>query len=204
MITMDLMARGIRDQAVIRGMREVAREDFVPEELRYHAYDDTPLPIEDGQTISQPFIVAYMIEALQLSGRERVLEIGTGSGYAAAVLSRCASEVFTVERIPDLAESARERLARLGYRNVLVHVGDGTLGWPDHAPYHGIVVTAGAPEVPAGLMEQLAVGGRLVIPVGAVPHLQTLVRVRRADENSFHREELCAVRFVPLIGEQGW
>ncbi|MCM0084493.1 protein-L-isoaspartate(D-aspartate) O-methyltransferase [Geomonas sp. Red32] len=204
MIDLDLVARGIRDQAVIRAIREVARENFVPDELRYHAYDDNPLPIEDGQTISQPYIVAYMIEALQLGGRERVLEIGTGSGYAAAVLSRCASEVFTVERIPDLAESARERLARLGYRNVLVHLGDGTLGWPEHAPYHGIVVTAGAPEVPAGLMEQLAVGGRLVIPVGAVPHLQTLVRVRRADENSFHREELCAVRFVPLIGEQGW
>jgi protein-L-isoaspartate(D-aspartate) O-methyltransferase len=204
MVSEHLLARGIRDAAVIRGMREVRREAFLPPELEPFAYDDGPLPIEAGQTISQPYIVAYMIEALELSGRETVLEIGTGSGYAAAVLSLCASEVFTVERLPVLAENARRRLQSLGYRNVLVQLGDGTLGWPQHAPYDAVVVTAGAPDVPDELLEQLAPGGRLVIPVGPTQHLQTLVRVRRNAQGEFRREELCPVRFVPLIGEQGW
>lgn len=204
MVSEHLMARGIRDPAVLKAMREVPREAFLPPVMERFAYDDGPLPIEAGQTISQPFMVAYMIEALELSGKERVLEIGTGSGYAAAVLSRCAAEVFTVERLPVLAESARSRLQTLGYRNVLVQLGDGTLGWQDHAPYHAIVVTAGAPEVPGELLEQLSPQGRLVIPVGPTPHLQTLVRMRRIAEAKFQREELCPVRFVPLIGEQGW
>ena len=204
MISGHLLARGIRDQAVIRAMREVPREAFVPPELARLAYEDGPLPIDEGQTISQPYIVAYMIEALELQGTERVLEIGTGSGYAAAVLSRCAAEVFTVERIASLAHQARARLQQLGYRNVTVLLGDGTLGWPEHAPYDAIVVTAGAPEVPAALLSQLAPGGGLVIPVGSTQHLQSLVRVRRAGEGSFRHEELCPVRFVPLIGEQGW
>lgn len=204
MVQEDLLPRGIQNQAVLRAMREVPREAFVPAELKRFAYDDNPLPIPLGQTISQPYIVAFMIEALELQGDERVLEIGTGSGYAAAVLSLCAREVCTVERIPALAESARERLQLLGYRNVRVLVGDGTLGWQDEAPYDGIVVTAGAPEPPAALLEQLAPGGRLVIPVGPTQQLQTLVRVRRLGEGRFRREELCAVRFVPLIGEQGW
>jgi protein-L-isoaspartate(D-aspartate) O-methyltransferase len=204
MLSEDLLGRGIRDAAVIRAMREVPREAFLPPDMERYAYDDGPLPIEEGQTISQPFIVAYMIEALELRGEERVLEIGTGSGYAAAVLSLCAAEVFTVERIAPLAQRARERLERLGYRKVTVHLGDGTMGWQEHAPYQAIVVTAGAPEVPAELMEQLAPGGRLVIPVGPTPHLQELVRVRRQADGSFSRENLCGVRFVPLIGEQGW
>jgi len=204
MVSEHLLGRGIEDQAVLKAMRAVPRERFLPPEMELFAYDDGPLPIEAGQTISQPFIVAYMIEALELRGRERVLEIGTGSGYAAAVLSRCAAEVFTVERIASLAESARVRLRDLGYRNVTVHLGDGTLGWPEHAPYDGIVVTAGAPELPAALLGQLAPEGRLVIPVGPTKHLQTLIRVRRTGAHEHRREELCPVRFVPLIGEQGW
>jgi protein-L-isoaspartate(D-aspartate) O-methyltransferase len=204
MIAEHLVGRGIRDAAVLKAMREVPREEFLAPELERFAYEDGPLPIEEGQTISQPYIVAYMVEALELTGRERVLEIGTGSGYAAAVLSLCAAEVFSVERIATLAQTARNRLQELGYRNVLVHLGDGTLGWQEHAPYDAMVVTAGAPEVPAGLLEQLATGGRLVIPVGPTPHLQDLIRVRRLANGEFRREELCGVRFVPLIGEQGW
>ena len=204
MLSEHLLARGIRDAAVLRAMREVPREAFLPPEMARWAYEDGPLPIEAGQTISQPYIVAYMIEALELVGRERALEIGTGSGYAAAVLSRCAAEVFTVERIAQLAESAGSRLQALGYRNVKVQLGDGTLGWPQHAPYDAIVVTAGAPEVPAELLGQLATGGRLVIPVGSSQHQQDLVRVRRLANGDFRREELCAVRFVPLIGTRGW
>jgi protein-L-isoaspartate(D-aspartate) O-methyltransferase len=204
MVNEHLLARGIRDKAVIRAMREVPREAFLPPAMERFAYDDGPLPIEAGQTISQPYIVAYMIEALELQGTERVLEIGTGSGYAAAVLSRCAAEVFTVERIASLAQSARDRLQGLDYGNVTVHLGDGTLGWPEHAPYQGIVVTAGAPELPDALLNQLAPEGKLVIPVGPTQHLQTLIRVRRVGEHDYRREELCPVRFVPLIGEQGW
>lgn len=204
MVREHLMGRGIRDAKVLAAMREVPRESFLPEEVAAFAYDDSPLPIAAGQTISQPYIVAYMVEALQLDGTERVLEIGTGSGYAAAVLSLCAAEVYSVERIPVLAETARNRLNALGYRNVTVSLGDGTLGWQEHAPYQGIVVTAGAPELPQALLSQLAPGGRLVIPVGSTQHLQRLVRVRRVAGQEFRREELCPVRFVPLIGEQGW
>jgi len=204
MVSDHLLARGIYDKAVIQAMREVPREKFLPPGMEPFAYDDGPLPIDAGQTISQPYIVAYMIEALELQGEERVLEIGTGSGYAAAVLSRCTAEVFTVERIVSLAEGARTRLQELGYHNVTVHQGDGTLGWREHAPYHAIVVTAGAPELPGALLSQLAPQGRLVIPIGSTQNLQTLIRVRRVGEGDFRREELCPVRFVPLIGEQGW
>ena len=204
MITEHLVGRGIRDPLVIRAMREVPREAFVPEEMTEHAYDDYPLPIGEDQTISQPYIVAYMTEALELSATDRVLEIGTGSGYAAAVLGRIADTVYTVERLHTLARTARQRLAMLGYTNIVVLEGDGTLGWPEHAPYDAIVVTAGAPEVPKPLQEQLAVGGRLVIPVGPTLYLQMLVRVRRVTEDRYHHEELCAVRFVPLIGTAGW
>jgi len=204
MIREHLLGRDIRDQAVIRAMAAVPREAFVPEEMVDLAYEDYPLPIGEEQTISQPYIVAYMTEALELSATDRVLEIGTGSGYAAAVLSRIAATVYTVERIQTLACAARERLEQLGYVNILVHEGDGTLGWADHAPYDAIVVTAGAPEVPKPLLEQLAVQGRLVIPVGPTPNLQLLVRVRRVAEHDFRREELCGVRFVPLIGAAGW
>jgi len=204
MLSVHLAGRGIRDAAVLRAMREVPREEFVAPALSRVAYDDNPLPIEAGQTISQPYIVAYMIEALELRGQERVLEVGTGSGYAAAVLSRCAAEVVTVERIELLADAARERLSALGYRNVQVQLADGTLGWRERAPYQAIVVTAGAPEVPDELLAQLAQGGRLVIPVGDSQTLQNLLRVRRLTGGEFRYEELCGVRFVPLIGEKGW
>jgi protein-L-isoaspartate(D-aspartate) O-methyltransferase len=204
MIRDHLEARGIRDPAVIAAMREVPREAFVAAIVRDAAYDDHPLPIDEGQTISQPYIVAYMLEALELSPADRALEIGTGSGYAAAVLSRCVASVVTVERLAGLARSARRKLADLGYTNIQVVEGDGTLGWPDEAPYDAIVVTAGAPEVPAPLLQQLAVGGRLVIPVGASSYEQVLLRVRRRGEADYRTESLCGVRFVPLIGNAGW
>ena len=204
MIREHLMGRGIRNQAVIRAMREVPREEFIDAELAGLAYEDHPLAIADGQTISQPYIVAYMTEALELSGTDRVLEIGTGSGYAAAVLSRIVTTVYSVERLGGLAQSAGKRLKRLGYTNIIIHEGDGTLGWAEHAPYDAIVVTAGAPRVPQPLLEQLATGGRLVIPVGSSPDLQMLIRVRRVGDRDFRTEELCGVRFVPLIGAGGW
>lgn len=204
MIRDHLAGRGIHDPAVLAAMREVPREAFVGEEMQDFAYDDYPLPIAEGQTISQPYIVAYMTEALELSSTDRVLEIGTGSGYAAAVLSRIAGTVYSVERLAGLAQSARQRLEMLGYTNVVIHEGDGTLGWPEHAPYDAIVVTAGSPKVPKPLLEQLAIGGRLVIPVGPSLDLQILVRVRRVSEHDYRNEELCGVRFVPLIGAAGW
>ncbi len=204
MIKEDLLVRGIRDSAVLAAMREIPREEFVVEGMRELAYEDGPLPISEGQTISQPYIVAYMTEALELSNTDHVLEIGTGSGYAAAVLSRIAAIVYSVERLEGLAQSARNRLKMLGYTNIVVHVGDGTLGWPDHAPYDAIVVTAGAPKVPKPLLDQLVIGGRLVIPVGMSSYLQNLVRIRRIGEHDFRTEELCGVRFVPLIGAEGW
>ncbi len=204
MIREHLLGRGIRDQAVIGAMREVPREAFIDAELAGLAYEDHPLAIAGGQTISQPYIVAYMAEALELTGTERVLEIGTGSGYAAAILSRIVTTVYSVERLDVLARSARDRLKRLGYKNIIIHEGDGTLGWAEHAPYDAIVVTAGAPSVPQPLLEQLAVGGRLVIPVGRTYDVQMLVRVRRVGERDYRHEELCGVRFVPLIGAAGW
>jgi protein-L-isoaspartate(D-aspartate) O-methyltransferase len=183
-------------------MRDVPREAFVPETIAASAYEDSPLPIGHGQTISQPYIVAAMTELLEPSEDDRILEIGTGSGYAAAILSRVAADVFTVERYGDLAAGARERLRRLGYDNVHVLHGDGTLGWPEHAPYDAIVVTAGAPDVPDPLKEQLRVGGRLVIPMGS-SLTQELVRIRRTAENEYEREGLFSVRSVPLVGSAG-
>jgi protein-L-isoaspartate(D-aspartate) O-methyltransferase len=204
MVRDDLIGRGIKDAAVLQAMREVPREAFVAPELAVHAYEDHPLAIDAGQTISQPYIVAYMTEALELTATDRVLEIGTGSGYAAAVLSRIVTTVYSVERLAILVNNARQRLAELGYDNIVVHEGDGTCGWPEHAPYDAIVVTAGAPKLPEPLLEQLAIGGRLVIPVGPTSFLQMLVRVRRLGENDYRSEELCGVRFVPLIGAAGW
>ena len=204
MVRQQIAARGIRDPRVLAAMTRVPREQFLHESLQEFAYQDTPLPIESDQTISQPFVVAYMAECLRLKGGERVLEIGTGSGYAAAILAEIAGEVFTVERYANLAASATERLARLGYGNVHVLHGDGTRGWPDHAPYEAIVVAAGGPDVPASLREQLTIGGRLVIPVGPSVRSQRLVRVTRTGEHAFDEEELMAVAFVPLVGEEGW
>ena len=185
-------------------MRIVPREAFVSEEMREFAYRNAPLPIGSGQTISQPLIVAHMAEALELAPHERVLEIGTGSGYAAAILSRIAKEVFTIERHRDLAETASERLKRLGYENVQVRWGDGTRGWPEEAPFDAIVVAAGSPGIPHALLEQLRIGGRLVIPVGKELDSQQLIRAIRRGDDEFEYEELGAVRFVPLIGEAGW
>lgn len=204
MIREHLMGRGIRNPAVLAAMGQVPRESFVDPGMQELAYEDHPLPIAGGQTISQPYIVAYMTEALELSATDRVLEIGTGSGYAAAVLSRIVTTVYSVERLEELARSARQRLEGLGYTNVIVLEGDGTLGWPEHAPFDAIVVTAGAPRVPKPLLLQLAMGGRLVIPVGATSFLQNLIRVRRLGEDEFRYEDLCGVRFVPLVGAEGW
>jgi len=185
-------------------MRSVPREAFLSHQLREFAYTDCPLPIEEGQTISQPYIVAFMTEALALQGGERVLEIGTGSGYAAAVLAEIAADVYTVERIGQLAEKAASTLADLGYDNVHVLHSDGTKGWPEHAPYDGIIVAAGGPAIPESLKAQLKIGGRLVIPVGRDPKIQELVRVTRISEHEYRREDLADVRFVPLIGDEGW
>ncbi len=204
MVRLQIAGREITDPAVLAAMREVPREQFVLEPYRQYAYDDTPLPIPANQTISQPYIVAYMIAALELRPADRVLEIGTGSGYAAAILSRIAGEVYTVERHHKLADYARERLSRLGYANVFVHHGDGTRGWPEHAPYNGIIVAAGGPTVPESLREQLAVGGRMVIPVGRSRHQQNLILITRPAEGSYTEEMLVPVAFVPLIGDEGW
>lgn len=204
MVERAIAARGVRSERVLEAMRNVPREAFLPTDLQEFAYEDTPLPIAEGQTISQPYIVAFMIEALDLQGGERVLEIGTGSGYAAAVLGEIAGEVYTVERIGQLAEKAAIVLADQGYDNVHVLHADGTQGWPEHAPYDAIVVAAGGPKVPEALKQQLRVGGRLVIPVGTDPSIQELVRVTRISESEFRSEDLADVRFVPLIGQQGW
>ena len=204
MVEKAIIARGVRSELVLNAMRTVPREKFLPERLREFAYDNSPLPIEEGQTISQPYIVAFMTEALALSGGERVLEIGTGSGYAAAILSKIAGDVYTVERIGQLAEKSASLLADLGYDNVHVLHGDGTKGWPDHAPYDGIIVAAGGPKIPESLKDQLKIGGRLVIPVGRDQKVQELVRITRISEREFRSEDLADVRFVPLIGHEGW
>jgi protein-L-isoaspartate(D-aspartate) O-methyltransferase len=204
MVEYQIAGRGVRDPAVLAAMRAVPRERFVAEGQAAFAYTDGPLPIGEGQTISQPYVVALMTEALRLTPRDRVLEIGTGSGYAAAVLAVIVAEVYTIERLPGLAESARRRLTELGYANVHVRQGDGSLGWPEHAPYDAIVVTAGGPEVPPSLLRQLAIGGRLVMPVGPTPHEQMLVRVIRTGPDAYERESLGEVAFVPLIGAEGW
>ena len=204
MVTHQLVARGIQDPKVLDAMGSVPREQFVPVESAVHAYEDRPLPLLAGQTISQPYIVALMIEALQLQGGERVLDIGTGSGYAAAVLSRIAAHVDSVERIPELLAFADPRLSQLGYDNIATHLGDGTMGWPENAPYDAILVSAAGPAIPAQLRAQLAPGGRLVMPVGPELGSQMLWRETRTDANDYARESLGEVRFVPLLGEQGW
>ncbi len=204
MVEQQLCARGVRDTAVLQAFRTVPRELFVPRNLRDSAYEDAPLPIPGGQTISQPYIVAYMLSLLALQPTDRVLEVGTGSGYAAALLSQIVAEVYTVERREELVDYARKRLAEVGCTNVWVKHGDGSLGWPEHAPYNAILVSAGSPEVPQALQEQLAINGRLVIPVGFSRRQQRVVLVRRTDPDSYRQQHLSAVAFVPLIGAQGW
>lgn len=200
MVERDLAARGITDEAVLDAMGTVPRELFVSEGLQRCAYDDRPLPIESHQTISQPFIVALMAEAAELTPASRVLEVGAGSGYGAAVLSRVAAHVWTIERHENLVESARANLAEAGYDNVTVVHGDGTRGLSEHAPFDAIVVTAGAHEVPSALVDQLVDGGRLVIPVDRDVASQELVRVRRVGDGVVE-EALGGVRFVPLIAD---
>jgi protein-L-isoaspartate(D-aspartate) O-methyltransferase len=206
MVERQIAGRGIRDEAVLDAMRDVPREAFVELAHARSAYADAPLPIGEMQTISQPFIVALMAEAAKLRPGDRLLEVGTGSGYAAAVLARIAARVFTVERHPSLAAAARHRFRRLGYENIDVAVRDGTMGWPEHAPFDAIIVAAGSPrDVPPALLEQLAPGGRLIIPRGATPAGQDLVRIRRSDDGaSWDEEHLEVVRFVPLVGQAGW
>jgi protein-L-isoaspartate(D-aspartate) O-methyltransferase len=198
MVREQIAGRGIRDPRVLAALARVPRHELVPEALREFAYADQPLPIGYEQTISQPFVVAYMTEQLQLRGDERVLEIGTGSGYQAAVLSLLAREVYSIEIVKELGERARADLARLGYANVHVRVGDGYRGWPEQAPFDAIIVTAAPGRVPQPLIDQLAVGGRLVLPVGGFD--QQLLRIDR-DATGLRREHLIGVRFVPMRGE---
>jgi protein-L-isoaspartate(D-aspartate) O-methyltransferase len=202
MVDEQLKARGISDPKVLAAMETVPRELFIPEEYRGSAYKDGPLPIGDGQTISQPYMVALMTQCLALTGTERVLEIGTGCGYQMAVLLEITPRVYSIERLPGLAQRARKNLMLLGHENLHIRVGDGTSGWPDEAPFDGIIVTAGAQEIPDALREQLADGGRLVIPVGP-RYSQTLYRVTRT-KNRFSEEQFTTCVFVPLIGKYGW
>ena len=203
MVREQLQGRDIVDPAVLAAFAEVPRDEFVDPDISQWAYEDSPLSIGHGQTISQPYVVAMTVQALRLAGHERVLEIGTGSGYAAAILGRLVREVHTIERIEELARTAAERLARLGFSNVYVHCGDGTLGWPPNAPYEAIAVAAGAPRPPPSLLEQLTIGGRVVLPHGTTSS-QRLVRITRTDVSHFVEENLGEVRFVPLVGAEGW
>jgi protein-L-isoaspartate(D-aspartate) O-methyltransferase len=202
MVDTQLAARGITDPRLLAAMRRVPRHRFVPQHLWEQAYNDYPLPIGEDQTISQPYMVALMTEALEVKEKDRILEIGAGSGYQAAILAELAAEVLTIERLASLAAAAERVLDTLGYKNVRVKVGDGTLGWPQESPYDGIIVTAGAPQVPRPLIEQLASGGRLVIPVGD-QYSQTLTRVRQIP-GGLKYEYLGGCRFVRLIGKYGW
>ncbi len=210
MVQKDIAGRGIGDERVLDAMRTVPREEFVPDSMRGQAYADAPLPIGDGQTISQPYIVALMVAALELAGKEgdTALDVGTGSGYAAAVLSHLVDRVFTIERHGRLAREAADRFERLGYDDIEVRHGDGSRGWPEHAPYRAILVSAAADEVPAPLREQLATGGRLVIPVAGSGFLsglasaQRLLRITRRDEDRYDEDTLTSVRFVPLVSDE--
>jgi protein-L-isoaspartate(D-aspartate) O-methyltransferase len=202
MVEDQLRRRGISDARVLEAMGRIPRHLFVPRDYQDSAYDDRPLSIGEGQTISQPYMVAIMTQSLELKGRERVLEIGTGSGYQAAILAELARELYTVERIPSLTQSAQKVLQEQGYKNIFFRTGDGSKGWPEEAPFDGIMVTAGAPEIPQIFKSQLAEGGRLVIPTGP-RHTQTLYKLtRRGDQ--FIEEELTGCVFVPLVGDYGW
>ena len=205
MVDTQIRARGVTDERVLRVMEKIHRHLFVDEGLIDQAYNDNPLPIGDRQTISQPYIVALMTAALNLAGKEKVLEIGTGSGYQTAILAELAERVFSIERIASLAAGARKNLDFLNYFNVAIRVGDGTYGWREESPFDGIIITAGAPKVPRILLEQLAIGGRLIIPTGSRVS-QELLRVTRLSEDikEIKTEVMCGCRFVDLIGDHGW
>jgi protein-L-isoaspartate(D-aspartate) O-methyltransferase len=202
MVENQLKSRGISDAAVLRAMEKVPRHLFLPEENMRSAYEDGPLPIGQGQTMSQPYMVALMTQCLEAQAGDKILEIGTGSGYQAAVLLELTGEVYTIERVPELAARAEQTLSALGYDRFHMQIGDGSKGWLDAAPFDGIIVTAGAPAVPQALLDQLTEGGRLVIPVGS-RFSQTLFRVRRTGA-AFKEEEFTMCVFVPLVGEAGW
>lgn len=204
MVERQIAARGVHDARVLAALRAVPREAFVPLPLRDRACDDRPLGIGEGQTISQPYIVALMAQCLELRGQERVLEVGTGSGYAAAVLATLAAQVYSVERIAALADAARQRLQALGLQQVQIRCGDGSLGWPEHAPFDAISVAASGPVVPDALRQQLAIGGNLVMPVGTDLDHQELLRVTRVGAQQYRTERITGVCFVPLLGAQGW
>lgn len=204
MVRRQIEARGIRDPAILQAFRDVPREAFVSSDYAHLAYDDHPLPIEAGQTISQPYIVALMIEAAEIAAGDKVLEVGAGSGYAAAVIGRIADEVVGIERQRELVEIASERIARLGYGNVTIVEGDGTRGCPAQAPFDAILAAASGSHVPQSLLDQLAPGGRVVMPVGHPGGVQTLLKVTKREDGNIDQEDLGAVRFVPLIGEEGW
>ncbi len=204
MVTNQIAGRGIMDPRVLDAMGRVPRERFVAPGYQAFAYEDRPLPIAEGQTISQPYVVALMAEGGRIRREDKLLEVGTGSGYAAAVYARLAREVHGIERLPALAETARRNLTAAGAGNVEVHEGDGSLGLPEHAPFDVILVAAGGPRIPAALKEQLAPGGRLVMPVGTGYGRQTLIRLRRDETGGFVQDDLGAVSFVPLVGRQAW
>jgi protein-L-isoaspartate(D-aspartate) O-methyltransferase len=199
----ELQAKGIRDLAVLRAISQVPRHLFVPPAVRHRAYEDSALPIASGQTISQPWVQARSLELARLTGRERVLEIGTGSGYQTALLAQCADQVFSVERVPALSQAARSALSAAGIRNVSLMIGDGTLGWRPYGPYDVIIVAAASPDIPKPLVEQLSAGGRLIVPVGG-REAQTLTLVSKNAEGAVASETLSDVRFVPLIGQFGF
>jgi protein-L-isoaspartate(D-aspartate) O-methyltransferase len=198
----DIRAKGIRDLAVLRAFERVPRHQFVPTGIRHRAYEDTPLPIGNGQTISQPYIHAHYLELLKLKGTEKVLEIGTGTGYQTALLAQLVPQVFSVERIAALTEQAKANLEKLGVGNVSLCVGDGTLGWKAYAPYDAILVSAGSPSVPQPLLDQLADGGRLLVPEGDLETQHLMIYTRRGER--IDKREVAPVRFVPLIGSHGW
>lgn len=204
MVDRDIAGRGITDEGVLAAMGKVPREAFVPDGLLEYAYDNSPLPIGEGQTISQPYIVAMMMQLAGAKAGDRVLEVGTGSGYSAAALAELGCEVFTMDRHAALVRSAAARLRRLGYKEIALRSGDGTLGWPEKGPFDAVIVTAGGPEIPDTLSRQLKPGGRLVIPVGEEERFQRLMVRRRTGEDSFADEDLGSVAFVPLVGAHGW
>lgn len=204
MVDGQIAARGIHDLRLLEAMRDVPREPFVPPELQTFAYNDAALPIDAGQTISQPYIVALMIAAAQLQPNDRVLEVGTGSGYAAAIMSRMAQRVYGIERHSVLADASKRTLRRLGYHNIVVRIGDGTSGWREEAPFDAILVAAAGPDVPDSLKDQLVVGGRLIMPIGEPHRPQALFKVVRIGKRTYETQNLGPVEFVPLIGEQGW